>query len=285
MKIPTPTFLHAGRVKPDAAWHMDPHDHPFYELIVPMRGSLRVATAADTQVAGPGDILLYPPGVVHEEWAEAAAFESLFVAFRAEGLPCDRVAYATDADGRIRDLMRWLHRDQHALRIGEDASAQLHLALIVELFRQSRAATESEWVQGLRAWIRRQIATPITLERLACHAGMSRYHFSRKYHQLAGRPPMSDVRRIRADFARDLILTTNMPLKEIAPAAGLANEYTLSRLFRQLFDMPPGEFRRRHRPPSPAVGGHAQGGKHHPEENVAVCPGMENTLPKTFDFI
>jgi AraC-like DNA-binding protein len=55
---------------------------------------------------------------------------------------------------------------------------------------------------------------------------------------------MADVRAIRAQYARELILGTHLPLKEIAPRAGLGNEYSMSRLFRRVFQMPPGQYRR-----------------------------------------
>ena len=32
-------------------------------------------------------------------------------------------------------------------------------------------------------------------------------------------------------------------LKEIAPRAGLGNEYAMSRLFRRIFRLPPGQYR------------------------------------------
>lgn len=226
---------------------MNAHHHPFFELIVPLRGTLQVRSFTITHTAGPGDILLYPPEVDHEEWTDGKAFESLFVAFSGMEINAGDLVIASDPNGRIRELMRWLYQEQQTLKTGDAEPAHSLLKLILEFFRCSQAPAESEWLRAIRTFIRQYMASTLTLNTLAAEAGMSRFHFTRKYHQLAGRPPMADVRRIRADYARELILSTNMPLKEIAPAAGLANEYTLSRLFRQLFNMPPGEFRRQRR--------------------------------------
>lgn len=44
---------------------------------------------------------------------------------------------------------------------------------------------------------------------------------------------MEDVRRLRVEEARELIITTNLLLKEIAPLVGLSDEYQLSRLLRR----------------------------------------------------
>jgi transcriptional regulator GlxA family with amidase domain len=73
---------------------------------------------------------------------------------------------------------------------------------------------------------------------------MSKFHFSRRYRQLTGLTPMEDLRQLRLEAARDLLLTTDLPLKAIAPRTGLGDEYHLSRLFRRAFGIAPGELRR-----------------------------------------
>jgi AraC family transcriptional regulator len=70
---------------------------------------------------------------------------------------------------------------------------------------------------------------------LAHVAGLSKFHFIRAYTAQAGLTPMADVRAIRLDAARHLILTTDLPLKVIAPQVGLASEFHLSRLFTAHF--------------------------------------------------
>ena len=56
---------------------------------------------------------------------------------------------------------------------------------------------------------------------------------------------MEDVRTLRVEYARELILTTNLPLKAIAPMAGMSSEYALSKVFRRVLGTTPGALRRR----------------------------------------
>jgi transcriptional regulator GlxA family with amidase domain len=58
---------------------------------------------------------------------------------------------------------------------------------------------------------------------------------------------MADVRAMRVHHARQLILGSAVPLKEVAGLTGLGNEYSLSRTFRQCLGIPPGKLRRFHR--------------------------------------
>jgi AraC-like DNA-binding protein len=233
-----------GHILPNPTWRMKAHSHPFHELIAPVRGIIHVIIQGRAHAFGPGTILLYPPGVTHEEWSDLDALESYFVSFRWPHLCENTLLSAEDPEGRIRQLLRWLFQDRMTLKPGGEEIRLDFVRIILALFQQSRQPLENEWVQKVRDYIRHHLQNPLTLTELAQEAGLSRFHFVREYQKLTGRTPMADARFIRADFARELILTTNLPLKEIAPAAGLGNEYSLSRVFRRLFKMPPGEFRR-----------------------------------------
>lgn len=255
MSSKTPNMVAVGHLLPDPGWRMQAHHHPFHEIIAPVRGIINVRIHGREHRCGPGTLLLYAAGVAHEEWSDPeAVLESYFMGFRSTELKADDLVTCEDPDGRIRQMLRWMHQDQRALKTGGEIIRQHYLHIVISLFRQGWQPAESEWVQNVRTFIRHHLAEPLSLDDLAREAGCSRYHFVREYRRRTGRTPMADVRRIRADFARDLILTTSLPLKEIAPTAGIANEYTLSRLFRQLYGMPPGEFRRTRRTvPAPAT--------------------------------
>ena len=56
---------------------------------------------------------------------------------------------------------------------------------------------------------------------------------------------MEDLRLIRLTATRDLLLTTALTLKEIAPRCGLGDEFHLARLFSRHFKIPPGAVRRK----------------------------------------
>ena len=56
---------------------------------------------------------------------------------------------------------------------------------------------------------------------------------------------MEDLRLIRLAAARDLLLTTALTLKEIAPRCGLGDEFHLARVFSRHFKIPPGAVRRK----------------------------------------
>ncbi len=73
---------------------------------------------------------------------------------------------------------------------------------------------------------------------------MSKFAFIRRYRRATGRTPMQDLRRIRLNQARTLILATGLPLKAIAAEVGLGDAFQMSRLFRRHFQTAPSHLRR-----------------------------------------
>jgi len=223
---------------------MSAHSHSFHELIVVTGGRMKVTIEGGDVRARAGDVLLYRAGVAHEEISDRARpVEITYVGFRSTCVPDDAPVRVRDQNGRCRLLVAWLfEEDRSAAPRAPQASGAFLDALVQEFLRV--ADCEEPWlVAEVRAYVRENVDAPLTLADLAKHVGMSKYHFSRSYKALAGRTPMQDVRMLRIEFARSLVLTTNMPLKAIAPMAGLGSEYSLSRLFSKHLGMSPRELR------------------------------------------
>ena len=242
------SFLSVGHLLPVTGWGMDAHFHPFHEIIVVVAGRLQVEINGKTLNAGPGEILWYPQEVSHREWTiPKASLESFFISFECPDSSVPSALHQPDSQGRIQALVRWLYaeRETHASSASSSAENAFLQAILAEYHRLI-LRQENPLVARLRAYMRQHLASPLSLNDLADCAGMSKYHFIRRYKELAGRTPMQDLQHLRIQAARDLLLTTNLPLKEISPRTGLGDEYHLSRLFRAHFDTTPGALRRGH---------------------------------------
>jgi AraC-like DNA-binding protein len=239
-------FLSAGRVRPDPAWGMAPHSHPFHELIAITAGRMRATIDGQPHEAVAGQCFWYPPGVVHEEHSDPVQpVETLFIAFRWQGGDRTWSVLFNDAEGRVTALIGWIRaeRDAHARHRQLIAQAFLQ-ALVAEFERLSTAPSTPTLPERIRAHMRAHLAESLSLDDLAGCVQMSKFHFARTYRALTGLTPMEDLRRLRLEAARNLLLTTDLPLKTIAPQTGLGDEYHLSHLFRRTFGIAPGELRR-----------------------------------------
>jgi len=82
------------------------------------------------------------------------------------------------------------------------------------------------------------------IEELAKLVGLSLSHFSRAFKDTFGDSPHGYVMRRRLERAQGLILTTNIPLLQIAMECGLADQAHLNRLFDKFVGESPGAWRR-----------------------------------------
>ena len=245
MNLAAVKLLGIGHLPPQPRWQMGRHWHSCHELIVILAGQLHVEIQGQTRAGTAGDVFWYPTRVPHREWTEPTApVESLFLTVEWPKLLRPPRLAVVDTTGRLRELARWVFAERQgdaAFRHG--AGQEFARAFVAEYFRLAAQGTDP-WVAELRSFMRLRFRGPLTLADLARQSQLSKFHFVRRYRRMTGRTPMADLRLIRLEAARDLLLTTTLPLKEIAPRCGLGDEYHLSRLFRQAFAITPGSLRR-----------------------------------------
>ena len=97
----------------------------------------------------------------------------------------------------------------------------------------------------VRDHVRDHLGSRITLEHLAGAAGLSKFHFARRFRASTGTSPHEFVVRARVDRARLLLERTDTPLAEVAEACGFADQSHMNRIFAKRVGTTPGEVRRR----------------------------------------
>lgn len=82
------------------------------------------------------------------------------------------------------------------------------------------------------------------VERLGERLGVTSRHLSRLFFRHLGAAPTAIARTRRLHFAKQLISDTNMPMAQVALAAGFGSIRQFNDVFRQYCGMPPSELRR-----------------------------------------
>jgi AraC-like DNA-binding protein len=88
-----------------------------------------------------------------------------------------------------------------------------------------------------------------TLGELAAMVKMSRSHFSRTFHGVAGMPLRDYIRDLRLKRAHELLLTPGLSLTAVAVESGFYDLPHFDKAFRQRIGMSPHEFRGRYAKP------------------------------------
>jgi len=102
-------------------------------------------------------------------------------------------------------------------------------------------------LRRVREYIDANLEANVDLDALSKVAGLSRCHFARAFKQSVGATPHNFLMHRRFCKAVDFMADTNLPLAEIALAAGFSDQSHFSRRFRQYLGVSPSAFRRSRR--------------------------------------
>ncbi|WP_274365087.1 helix-turn-helix transcriptional regulator [Paenibacillus thermotolerans] len=92
-------------------------------------------------------------------------------------------------------------------------------------------------------YISRNLYDPLPLSRLAGHVSYSPYHFARIFKERMGLPPLYYVSALRLQKAKELLLHTNLSVRDIALEVGQQSLGTFTTRFAEKVGIPPSQFR------------------------------------------
>jgi AraC family transcriptional regulator len=94
-------------------------------------------------------------------------------------------------------------------------------------------------------FMREHFAEPLKLDRLAQEAGVSKFHFARRFREETGTTPHSFLLDLRLRNGRDLLLKTDDSIACVAAACGYERSTHFGAAFHKRFGETPSAFRRR----------------------------------------
>jgi len=236
------------------------HRHTYHQLLLPVTGSMQVATCIGTRHVS-GDLTREPqPGTER----------GLVI---PSGVPHDFVVHGPNRfvvvdlpDGRDERLFEWALREPS---VSIDAATRHHVAALTErLAAAPLAATyRHHWtvllLDTLQApadaaagrpdplferatrWIETHLDRPIGTADVARALGISVARVRALFRRQAGRTPRSWIATARLERAAALVEHSDQPLTAIALACGFSEQSALTRAFVRHFGEPPGHLRRR----------------------------------------
>ena len=227
-----------------------------------------------THVAG--SLKLKEPGEVHRDLRVHTPFT-----LQGAGLAPELVAAAADAMG-VRGAACFrapgfapgerasrLAFAMHDALVRDGAPEIERATLVAETLNEIIGATlgsrarAPRAVRRARAFLHDALPDKITLDELAAHAGLDKFHLVRAFRHEVGLPPYEYLTHLRVSRAREL-LRRGVLVAEAAQAVGFYDESQLHRHFRRIVGLPPGvyarsfgaaERTRQHRPRRQALGG------------------------------
>jgi len=108
----------------------------------------------------------------------------------------------------------------------------------VGMLPQSTLRTVIDYIEG-------HLEASLTLEQMAAVAHLSPYHFARQFKKATGLPPHQYVIARRVERAKILLRqSSDLSLMQVAVRVGFSDQSQLTRHFKRIVGVTPGQFRR-----------------------------------------
>lgn len=130
----------------------------------------------------------------------------------------------------------------------------------------------AERLNRVTAYIHANLDEALSFEKMAEIAYLSPYHFHRIYRAARGETIAATVRRLRLYRATSQLAHTMMPIDEVSRRAGYRNVQSFTRIFNEVFGMPPARYRH--------CGNHVQYQPQYIDRNLAMYDVTIKNLPE-----
>ncbi|MFC3798499.1 helix-turn-helix domain-containing protein [Cohnella sp. GCM10012308] len=153
--------------------------------------------------------------------------------------------WSGDALGRMEANVRFQACILAVLRASAEAEAGAPGSLVASVSpgrEREEASLQTDGREAIRAaiaYIKANLARPLTREALARQAGMSVAHFSRLFKQETGRAPMEYLNDARIGQAAELLQRPGRTIRETAHEVGFQDEFYFSRKFKSVKGVSP----------------------------------------------
>ncbi len=111
-------------------------------------------------------------------------------------------------------------------------------------FDDTSVSDTSSFINDAIQYMNNHLADRVSLEDIATHSHMTKYHFDRMFQKRTGLSPWDYFTKLRIEHAAHLLLTTEKTVSEIAPECGYQNANYFHKVFRKYVGMSAMSFRK-----------------------------------------
>jgi AraC-like DNA-binding protein len=239
------------------------HTHEEYAIGVIEQGALGYFYRGENVVASQGDINLCIPGEAHtgqpaipEGWSyRMFYFNPEFlrtIAAQSTERACDIPFFQPGviANDTLAGQLFELHVQLENVDIPSLEQESVLLEVLAKLIQQHadkpcserKLGHEPRSVKQIKHYLEHHYTDEVSLERLSEITQLSRYYLIRVFREQVGIPPHAYLRQVRIKHAKRL-LVSGQTLANAAHASGFTDQSHLTRWFKRLTGITPGQYR------------------------------------------
>lgn len=234
-----------------------PHHHDRGSLAVMLDGSFDLEFRRRTYDCPPRSIMTEPVGERHANRIGRAGAHVLVLQPDPAGPDLGRgCASLLESESRFRhpEISRLARRVIGEMRRPDDASPLVIEGAILEMLgtaARSRLHARGtgpapRWLDRVEEILHQRFRESLTMAEIAEAAGVHVVHVARVFRARHGVSIGRYVRHLRIEWSADQLLSSDLPLGQIASEAGFSDQSHFTRWFRELIGTTPGTYRRAH---------------------------------------
>jgi AraC-like DNA-binding protein len=258
------TLLEFYRYAPGPADALPKHSHAEYQFCLSLDFPGEYYYRGTHHPVPVGSLSVIHPGEMHsardlDDRQTPATYRTIYIRpERVAGITAEVAGRKTSVPFFSNPIILDSALSQHFLvfhRAVENAALKLEqesllLSLLVQLMVRYAAILpssrllkqERRSVQRVREYLQDNYAENVTLDRLAQIANLSPYHLNRVFSAEVGIPPHAYQTQVRIDRAK-LLLSRGVSIKQVAVDTGFTDQSHLTRYFKRLIKVTPGQYR------------------------------------------
>lgn len=270
-------MLNVGFARHDGDWNWKNVSSPFTRIYLVKDGCARLYLPEEAVELSPGHMYIVPAHTVHS-YACSGKFSHYYLHFyegyKKETDIFDFYEFPVEVDAEPMDesllynmcsrhpeaelpasdpssydymgkFIDYVHR-YNALTL--DAKLELRGSILLLFSRFVKRAQTRVWTRDKRLahaldYIHNHIYDTISIDELASVACVTKCHFIRLFVKTVGLPPLQYVNKKKMDRAELMLITEEMPVKEIAYQLGFSDHSYFIRLFKKTTGLTPMAYR------------------------------------------
>lgn len=107
----------------------------------------------------------------------------------------------------------------------------------------SRRNTDAITIHSILDWIEDNLESPLSLENVSERSGYSKWHLQRMFKKETGHSLGQYIRSRKMTEIAQKLKESNEPILYLAERYGFESQQTLTRTFKNYFDVPPHKYR------------------------------------------
>jgi AraC-like DNA-binding protein len=238
------------------------HSHDYYVISLIARGHQSFTHQGTKHRTPPGGLILINPGAVHTgEAADGQGFElralypslslmetAVFELTGRRALPYFKEVQV-DHSWATNNILS-LHKaiSESTGRLESEARLLWTMTQLIKRYAhvgsgEGQLKTERRAIQQVRQFIDEHFSENVSLNTLAQHVSLSPYYLLRAFRAEVGMPPYAYLENVRIRHTQRLI-KAGLPLAEAAAEAGFSSQSHMTRQFKKIIGVTPGQYAR-----------------------------------------